>query len=95
MKLTNEQKAKLFDAMLADGVDNWEGYQGETYQEVMADIEAEEKLEETMKKLEPLYEIIALNSSADYPSVREAGMSIQLTEDGEKEVALWIIKNFN
>lgn len=35
MKLTDEQKAKLFDAMQADGVDNWEGYQGENYQEAV------------------------------------------------------------
>jgi hypothetical protein len=61
----------------------------------MADIKAEEKLDETINKLEPLYEIISQNSSADYPSIRVAGMRIQLTDDGEKEVALWIIKNFN
>lgn len=93
MSLTDKQKAILFDAMQADGVDNWEGYQGENYQKAMKDIEVEEKLEETVKKLQPLFEIISLNSKAEYPSIREAGMSIQLTEDGEKEVAKWIIEN--
>ena len=45
MELTNEQKARLFEALHADGVDNWDNYQGENYQETMREIEAEEKFE--------------------------------------------------
>lgn len=43
MELTDEQKARLFDALHADGVDNWEGYQETNYQETMAEIEAEQE----------------------------------------------------
>lgn len=90
--LTDEQKARLFDALHADGVDNWIGYQEENYQSVMEEIEAENEYEENYKKIEPLFEIISLNCEVDYPVGREAGSSVNLTPDGEREVVMFITK---
>ena len=78
MELTDENKARLFEALEADGVDNWENYQGQHYQEA---IEAEEKLEENREKLEPLFEIITNSISHDYPAGVEAGAGYYLEED--------------
>lgn len=93
MKKTDEQKSRLYDALLADGVDNWQGWQGDNYQAVLEEIETESKVEETKSKCQELFEIISLNSEVDYPAGREAGSSVTLTEYGETEAVKWIIKN--
>lgn len=94
MTLTDEQKARLFDALERDGVDNWENYQGIHWQETMEEIESEEKFEENRKRLEPLFEIISLNMEVDYPAGREAGSSCNLTDDGVGLVVNFISKNY-
>lgn len=94
MNLTNEQKARLFDAMLVDGVDNWEGYQGVAYQETMEEIEAEAQMDSMKKDIQPLIEIIETNIEVDYPAGREAGSRTMFTEDGVHEVVMYLIKNF-
>jgi hypothetical protein len=94
MKLTNEHKARLFDAMSADGVDNWEGYQGENYQKVMEQIETEEESKKIKDSLGELFEIISLHCDVDYPAGREAGSSVTVTDEGEEEIAKFISRNF-
>jgi hypothetical protein len=94
MTLTDNHKAKLLDALRADGVDNWEGYQGENYQATMQEIEAEERFEENKKRLEPLFAIIETNIDVDYPSIREAGARTSLSENGISEIVKFISTNF-
>jgi len=95
MNYTDEQKARLFDALEMDGVDNWEGHQieGGNYEEVLLAIEAEEKFDEVKKKCEPLVEIIEQNIEVDYPAGRDAGVNTALSEDGLAEAIMWISKN--
>ena len=90
---TDEQKARLFDALLADGVDNWSGYQEQHYQEAMEEIEAEEKFEENSKRIQPLLDIILQSVSHDYPAGREAGVGYCIED--ETEIVNWITKNFD
>ena len=94
MNLTNEEKAKLFDALQADGVDNWEGYKNDNYQETMAGIEAERQYAKNLVILQPLIEIIENNIEVDYPSIREAGARTALTEDGRLELVTFISKHY-
>lgn len=91
---TNEQKARLFDALHADGVDNWEGYKQTHYREVEAEIEAENFFLENKKILEPLFQIIETNIEVSYPVGREAGAMTALTDDGISEIIDFISKNF-
>lgn len=93
MKLTDTHKARLFDAMQADGVDNWEGYQGDNYQRVIEDIEIEGKYQETKDKLDPLFGIIETHIEVDYPAGREAGTRTSITDEGIIEITNWVLKN--
>ena len=97
MNLTDEQKARLFDALEGDGVDNWEGfnYDGGHYERVLAEIEAEEKYEENRKRIEPLIEIIIEHADAEEPSERGAGFMVTLPEDGIKEIVKFISENYD
>lgn len=92
MNLTDEQKARLFDALHADGVDNWIGYQEQHWQDVMDEIQAEQEYDENSKKIQPLIEIILQNVSHDYPAGIEAGAGYYIEND--KEIVNWITKNF-
>ena len=94
MNYTDKQKAQLFDAMIADGVDNWEGYQGEHYQQIVEDIELEGKYDRVKEELQPLFEIIETHIELDYPAGREAGSRTSLTKDGVDEIVIWIIKKY-
>ena len=96
MELTNEQKARLFDAMEADGVDNWDNYQGDNYQETMEEIEAEANFEENKKRLEPLFDIINEYDSLDVeePAGHGAGYGWSITPSGEEEIVKFITKNY-
>jgi hypothetical protein len=96
MTLTDEHKAKLFDALQADGVDNWGGYQEQNYQDAMLEIESEQMFEENKKKLEPLFDIINEYETLDVeePSERGAGYGWNLTEHGERQIINFISKNF-
>ena len=96
MNLTDEQKARLFDALHHDGVDNWSNYQGDNYQEVMNQIEVENKFDQVKEKIQPLFDIIEDEYSyeVDYPAGPDAGHSMTLTEHGIKTIVEWIAKNY-
>ena len=95
MSYTDEQKARLFDALLADGVDNWDGYQQENFQEVAEQIELENKYDQVKEELQPLFEIIETNIEVDYPAGREAGLRTALTKDGVDLIVEWVTKKYN
>jgi hypothetical protein len=94
MNYTDTQKAKLFDALFADGVDNWEGYQQENYQQAIEEIELEGKYDRVQDELQPLFEIIETHIEVDYPAGREAGSRTSLTTGGIDAIVEWITKKY-
>jgi hypothetical protein len=91
---TDEQKARLFDALHADGVDNWEGYQMDNWQEVMEDIEGEEKYNETYLELEEMFEMIEMGIEVEEPSERGAGFMATINPEVLEDVVKFIIKKY-
>lgn len=91
MELTDEQKARLFDALHHDEVDNWSGYQEKNYQETMAEIEEEQKYEENLAKIDPLIEIILESITHDYPAGREAGAGYSIEDP--RNIINWLSRN--
>lgn len=94
MEYTDEQKARLFDALQADGVDNWEGYGQTNWQKTVAEIEAKESFARDKEKLKPLFKIIESSIEVDYPAGREAGARTQLTEGGILDIVMFISRTF-
>jgi len=94
MKYTNEQKARLFDALHADGVDNWEGYQQENYQEAEEEIEAEAMFDKVHAELDELLEIFCESAEVDYPAGQDEGYNITIPMDGQKDIVKFIIKKY-
>jgi len=96
MTYTDEQKARLFDALIADGVDNWDGYQERNFQETIKSFEIENLIGETIDELQDLFEMLTDGSTleVEYPAGREAGSAILFTKGGEERVAKFIIEKY-
>jgi hypothetical protein len=96
MTYTDRQKAILFDALMADGVDNLEGYQQQNFQEAQRSFEMENLIDETIDELQELFKMLTDGSITyvDYPAGREAGYGIFFVEGGEKQIAKFIIEKY-
>lgn len=94
MKLTNEQKAMLFDALHADGVDNWDGYQMDNWQETMKEIESEALFDETYNELEEMFEILNEDVEVEFPAGMEAGAMTTFSSDSINRAVKFIIKKY-
>lgn len=96
MNLNDTQKAMLYDALIADGVDNWEGFQESNYQKAMSEIELENQRGEIFNEIQDLFEIICnpSNLDIDYPAGREAGIGILLNKQGEDEIIDFIFRTY-
>jgi hypothetical protein len=94
--MTDEQKARLLDALECDGVDNWEGYNisGGYFERTLQEIEAEERRAEMLRTIEPLIDIIESNMEIDFPAGRDAGSRARLTEDGQSELVNFLSEHY-
>jgi hypothetical protein len=92
MKYTTEQEARLYNALLADGVDNWNGYftEGGNLEREVREIEAENKRKEMRDKITPLIEIIEESIEVDFPAGRECGHRAVLSDSGVEAMLVFL-----
>ena len=88
-----ERSAAKLNALECGGVDNWEWY-GESLKEWNKENRLEELLEEVV---ENIHDIMVDGVDYDFPAGRDAGISLNINEQGEemiKRIFLKLVKEY-